>query len=218
MNIILLGGPGSGKGTQAIALVKHFSLVHISTGQLFRQHMQQGTELGSLARSYIDKGELVPDAISVKMLRARLEQPDTRQGFILDGFPRTLPQAEALETITQDLDCPIHGVLSLEVPDDDIVTRLSGRQTCKECGAVFHPTYSPFEACPYQKCNGEFLYQREDDNPETIRERLQVFHHETAPLIAYYRNSGTLVSIDGTGDIETVTNRMLDAARGLLLG
>ena len=218
MNIILLGGPGSGKGTPAVALVKHFSLVHISTGQLFRKHMQEGTELGSLARSYMDKGELVPDAVSVSMLRARLEQPGARQGFILDGFPRTLPQAEALEVITEELDCPIHGVLSLEVPDEDIVTRLSGRLTCKECGAVFHPTYSPFETCPYQKCNGEFLYQRKDDNPETVRERLQVFHHETAPLIDYYKKSGLLVPVDGTGDIETVTNRMLDAARGLLFG
>jgi adenylate kinase len=215
MNIILLGGPGSGKGTQAAALVKHFSLIHISTGQLFRKQMEQETELGTLARSYIDKGELVPDEISVKMLRARLEQPDTAQGFILDGFPRTLLQAEALETITQELDCPIHGVLYLEVPDDDIVTRLAGRQTCKECGAVFHPIYTPFEVCPYQKCAGEFLYQREDDSPETIRERLQIFHRETAPVIAYYKNSGLLFTVDGTGDIETVTTRMLEAARGL---
>lgn len=215
MNIILLGGPGSGKGTQASVLAKHFSLIHISTGQLFRKHMQLGTELGKLARTYIDEGELVPDVISIQMLRARLEQPDIRRGFILDGFPRTLVQAAALETITQQFACPIDGVLSLEVPDEAIVKRLAGRQTCRECGLVFHPIYSPFKGCPYQTCEGEFLYQRKDDSPETVRERLEIFHHTTAPLIAYYRRSGLLVTVDGTGEIEAVTTRVLEAVHHL---
>ncbi|MCB9135645.1 MAG: adenylate kinase [Anaerolineales bacterium] len=216
MNLILLGGPGSGKGTQALALVQKFSLLHISTGQLFRKHMQEGTELGVLAQSYIDHGNLVPDKISIQMLRARLEQPDARAGFILDGFPRTLPQAEALALITQELNCPIDGVLSLEVADEDIVTRITGRQTCRECGAVFHVTFSPFATCPFQKCTGEYLYQREDDRAETVRERLQVFHHQTAPLIDYYQNLGILIPVDGSGEISAVTDRMLHATQSLL--
>lgn len=215
MNLILLGGPGAGKGTQALALTQKFPLLHISTGQLFRKHMEEGTELGMLAHRYIDHGNLVPDEISIQMLRARLEEPDARAGYILDGFPRTLPQAEALAKMTQELNCPINGVIYLDVPDENIVTRIAGRQTCRECGAVFHLTFSPFETCPFQKCSGEYLYQRDDDRPETVRERLQVFHRQTAPLIEYYRNLELLISVDGSGDIATVSDKMLEAIQSL---
>jgi adenylate kinase len=215
LDIVLLGGPGSGKGTQAQQLCEKLNLVHVASGDLFRENLNKETELGKLAQTYMDRGELVPDDVTVAMVRDRLERPDTEQGIVLDGFPRTLPQAEALDEMLASMDRQIEGVLYIKVSDEEIVKRLSGRLICRECQATFHVVYNPFETCPYNKCEGEYLYQRDDDKPETVRARLKTYHNQTAPLIDYYRDAGLLVEVDGEGDVSEVTERTLAAARSL---
>lgn len=212
VNVVLVGGPGSGKGTQASELKEALNVPHISTGDLFRENIKHETELGKLAKSYMDKGELVPDDVTEAMVENRLAQDDAARGFILDGFPRTLPQAEALTEILAGLGRQLNAVFYLKVSDAEITERLSGRMICRECQTPFHKIFNPFEACPYNKCEGEHLYQRDDDKPETIRARLDTFHRQTAPLINYYMENDRLVEVNGEGDVADVTQRMLAAA------
>ncbi len=217
MNVILLGGPGSGKGTQAKRLKTELGMTHLSTGDLFREHLDKNTPLGQKAREYMDRGDLVPDDITISMVRERLKQPDIQNGVIFDGFPRTIPQAQALDELLEAIGGKIDAVLHIQVSDDEIVRRLSGRLICRKCNATFHKEFNPFTECPYgdEKCKGEHLYQREDDKPETVRARLAVYHRQTQPLIQYYQNAGLLVTIPGEGSIERVSEAILAAAGAL---
>jgi adenylate kinase len=215
MDIILFGGPGSGKGTQAERLQARLGIAHISSGELFRENIRNATELGMLAKTYIDQGKLVPDEVTVGMIRARLQNADTASGVLFDGFPRTLPQAKALDELLACLDRRIDLVINLTVSDEEIVRRLSGRLICRECEASFHREFNPFQSCPENRCNGEYLYQREDDKPETVRERLRVFHRQTTPLIEYYQKKGVLVTVNGEGYVEQVTEVILNALKRL---
>ncbi|MBD3310506.1 adenylate kinase [Candidatus Woesearchaeota archaeon] len=191
MKIILLGAPGVGKGTIAKELVIKYGIPQVSTGDLFRENIQKGTDLGKKAKAYMEKGELVPDDVTVSMLRERISRQDCRKGFILDGFPRTIPQAEALEELTA-----IDNVINLECPDEIIVMRLSNRRTCSKCGAIYNlVTIPPKEPGKCDKCGGK-LVQREDDKEEAIRNRLEVYRKQTSPLVEYYDRKGLLVSID----------------------
>lgn len=211
MNIILLGAPGSGKGTQAEHLQAALGLTHIATGDLFRYNLKNRTKLGIMAETYMNKGQLVPDDVTIAMVRERLQNPDVKAGIIFDGFPRTLPQAEALTSLFAELNMKVDRVVYLVVPDDEIVERLGGRLICRECQAPFHKVYNPFTTCPEHKCNGEYLYQRDDDKPETVRARLDTFHRQTAPLIDYYRNHNLLREVQGRGDIEDVKQALIAA-------
>ncbi|MCG3210553.1 MAG: adenylate kinase [Anaerolineae bacterium] len=209
LNIVLLGGPGSGKGTQAEKLRTDLNLPHIATGDLFRENLKNQTDLGKLAKSYMDRGELVPDDVTESMVRERLSRPDTTRGFIMDGFPRTVGQAEALTEMMTDMQRRIDVVLHIKVSDEEIVNRLSGRLICRNCQTPYHKMFKPPKVdgvCDL--CGGE-LYQRDDDNPETIRARLKTYHAQTAPLIDYYRKAGLLVEIAGEGDVSEVTERTM---------
>jgi adenylate kinase len=202
--IVLLGAPGSGKGTQAVRLSRELDVSHISSGELFRESMSAGTELGRLARTYIDRGELVPDEVTVGMVEERLNQPDCINGFILDGFPRTLPQADALEAALEKNGRCITCVPYIRVRERMLMERLSHRWTCRDCGAVFaYESLPPRIGCKKDVCDGE-LYQRSDDNSETQRRRLQVYLEQTAPLIGYYWAKKVLVEINGEYQIEYV--------------
>lgn len=216
MNLVLIGAPGAGKGTQADKVAAEFEIQHIATGDLFRKNLKNETELGQLAKIYMNRGELVPDDVTEAMVRERLAQPDTVNGVVFDGFPRTPTQADALHHILTDLKRQLDGVIYIKVSDQEIVDRLSGRLICRECQTPFHKIYNPFTTCPLGKCHGEFLYQRDDDKEETIRARLKTFYQQTAPLIDYYRKSGLLVEIEGEGELEEVTARVLDATLSLV--
>ncbi len=216
MNIVLLGAPGSGKGTQADRLCEQINVPHIATGDLFRENLKNETELGKLAQTYMDKGQLVPDDVTVAMVRERFSRPDARRGFVLDGFPRTLAQAEALTDLLQEMGRQLDLVLYIKVSDEEIVNRLSGRIICKECQTPFHKVFNPFRSCPFNKCEGEYLYQRDDDKPETVRARLETYHSQTEPLINYYQDAGLLAEIDGEGDVAEITARVLAATEGLV--
>jgi len=210
MNIIFLGPPGAGKGTQAKVLVEKYGIPQISTGDMLREHVKKGTELGKKAKEYMDKGQLVPDEIILSMVKERLSQPDAQKGFILDGFPRTVAQAEALDKMLEEMGRKIEYVLALIVPDDELVERLTGRRTCKNCGMMYHIKFKPPKVegkCDV--CGGE-LYQRPDDNEETVRNRLKVYHESTAPLIEYYKKKGVLFEIDGTKSIEEITQEIIN--------
>lgn len=215
MNLVLLGAPGSGKGTQAEHLHRELGLTHVASGDLFRQHLQQKTDLGVRAGEYMARGALVPDAITIAMLRERVTQPDAAKGVLLDGFPRTMEQAIALNEMMSDLGREIDGVLYVEVPDAELVGRLSARLICRECQVPFHRTANPFRACPYNRCTGEHLYQRTDDTPETVRARLVTFHRQTAPVIDYYRLINLLVTVPGHGPVDEVKRTTLDAVTRL---
>ncbi len=194
-NLIMLGAPGSGKGTRAVALCEVLNVVQVATGDLFRNNIKGGSELGKLAKSYIDKGELVPDEVTANMVKDRLQQPDTEKGFILDGFPRTIKQAEILENILKELGEEITAVIFLDVPDEEIVKRISGRVICEKCQAPYHKEYSPSKVegvC--DKCGGK-LYTRDDDKPETVLNRLEVFRKNTFPLVEFYEKKGLIVRI-----------------------
>ena len=173
------------------------------------------TELGKLAKGFMDCGELVPDDVTVAMVRERFSRSDAQTGFVLDGFPRTLAQAEALTQMLNKMGRQLDGVIYIKVSDEEIVKRLSGRIICKECQTPFHKIFNPFKSCPYHKCHGEYLYQRDDDKPETVRARLETYHTQTAPLIEYYQQAGLLIEIDGEGEVSEITERMLAAARQL---
>ncbi|MEI7988804.1 MAG: adenylate kinase [Chloroflexota bacterium] len=213
MNIILLGAPGSGKGTQAETLKSTLGLTHIATGDLFRYNLKNETPLGLKAKAYMDKGQLVPDDVTIAMVRERLQEPDAKQGILFDGFPRTPAQAEALTTLMAELGMKIDRVIYLRVPDEEIIERLSGRLICKECQVPFHKTFNPFKTCPSGKCHGEFLYQRDDDKPEVVRARLDTFHTQTAPLVEYYQKAGVLANVPGSGDIEVIKQAIINAVK-----
>lgn len=202
--IVLLGPPGSGKGTQAARVSESLNLPHVASGDLFRYNLDNKTKLGLEAKVYIDRGELVPDDVTIAMVLDRLSQPDCLAGALLDGFPRTLPQAEALDRALAIRGHKVSKVPLIAVPDKVVVERLSGRLICRECQAPFHKVYNPFQTCPYNKCQGEHLYQRDDDKPETVRGRLAVYWEQTSPLIDYYREKGVLVEINGDQPMEAV--------------
>ena len=211
MRLVLVGPPGAGKGTQAEFIAEHFSIPKISTGDIFRYNVSTGTDLGRLAKKYMDAGDLVPDEVTNAMVRDRLAQPDATEGFLLDGFPRNVAQAGELNSILDELGAPLSVVLDLDVDFDEVVKRLSGRRTCKKCGHVWHLEFDPpstADVC--DKCGGE-LYQRDDDKPETVRHRLEVYHQQTEPLIGFYRDAGKLVAIDAFGAVEDVTERAISA-------
>jgi adenylate kinase len=211
MDVILLGAPGAGKGTQAKVLEERSGLVHVASGDLFRAALRQGTELGMLAKSYMDRGELVPDAVVIQMIVERISQPDCTGGVIFDGFPRTRDQAGALERELQQHQRKIDYVIYLQVPDDVLMRRIAGRQTCKTCGSTYNIYYFPskrLNVC--DECAGK-LYQRSDDSMETARHRLGVYFAQTMPLIEHYRAQGNLVEIDGQREISLVTEAMLHA-------
>lgn len=215
MDLVLLGAPGSGKGTQADHLQREIGLTHIASGDLFRHHLQQKTDLGLRASEYMARGALVPDPITIAMLRERISQPDTAKGVLLDGFPRTMEQTIALSEMMAGLGREIDAVLYVEVPDEALVERLSGRLICRECQAPFHRTSNPFRTCPKGSCHGEHLYQRADDAPETVRARLVTYHRQTEPVIDYYRLIHLLVTVPGDGLLDDVKRATLDAVRRL---
>jgi adenylate kinase len=202
--IVLLGPPGSGKGTQAARVSASLNLPHVASGDLFRFNLDNKTKLRLEANVYINRGELVPDDVTIAMVLDRLSQPDCRAGALLDGFPRTLPQAEALDRALAVRGHKVSKVPLITLADKVVVERLSGRLICRECQAPFHKVYNPFQTCPYNKCQGEHLYQREDDKPETVRDRLAVYWEQTSPLIDYYGEKGVLVEINGDQSMEAV--------------
>ncbi|MBC8262631.1 MAG: adenylate kinase [Anaerolineales bacterium] len=214
MYLVLLGPPGAGKGTQAERLEKELGLPHVASGDLFRENLRHETELGLLAKTYMDKGDLVPDDVTIAMVRDRLQRPDCEQGVILDGFPRTQAQAAGLDDMLADMGRALDGVLYIAVPDEELVRRLSGRWICRQCQTPYHTVFSPPSAGVCDACGGE-LYQRDDDKPATVRVRLGVYHQQTAPLIDYYRQAGLLVQVDGSGGIGSVGAALLEAARNL---
>jgi adenylate kinase len=215
MNIVLLGAPGSGKGTQAERLQEELGLTHIATGDLFRENLNAETELGVLAAKYMNRGDLVPDEVTVAMLKERIQRPDAEHGVILDGFPRTINQAIALFELLSQLGRNLDGVLYLEVSEEELVTRLSGRMVCRECQATFHESFNPFQKCPHGKCEGEHLYQRDDDKPATVKARLATYREQTSPLIDHYREAGLLVTVPGVGSVDEIQTALLTAARSL---
>ncbi|MET8232605.1 adenylate kinase [Micromonospora sp. NPDC005298] len=213
MRLVLVGPPGAGKGTQAEFIAAHLSVPKISTGDIFRSNVTQGTPLGVEAKRYMDAGELVPDEVTINMVRDRLAEPDASEGFLLDGFPRTTPQAAALDKLLADLGTALDLVLELVVDDDEVIRRLSGRRTCRGCGKIWHVEFDATSRdgiC--DRCGAE-LFQRDDDKPETIATRLREYSEKTAPLVDYYGAQGKLVGIDATGPVEDVTTRAIDALR-----
>ncbi|MEE1756018.1 adenylate kinase [Streptomyces sp. SP18CS02] len=215
MRIVLVGPPGAGKGTQAAFLAKNLSIPHISTGDLFRANISQGTELGKQAKAFMDAGNLVPDEVTIGMAKDRMEQPDAENGFLLDGFPRNVAQAEALDAMLEREGMKLDAVLDLEVPEDEVVKRIAGRRTCRNDSAhTFHVEYKkPKAEGVCDSCGGE-LYQRDDDSEETVRKRLEVYHTQTEPIIDYYKSQGLVVTIPALGKVEDVTERAMGALRG----
>jgi adenylate kinase len=213
MRLVLVGPPGAGKGTQAEFVAAHLAVPKISTGDIFRANVASGTHLGRQAKRYMDAGQLVPDEVTINMVRERLAEPDAADGFLLDGFPRTVPQANALDKLLADLGTGLDVVLELVVENDEVIRRLSGRRTCRGCGKVWHVEFdAPTSQDRCDRCGGQ-LFQRDDDKPETIAERLRVYARDTAPLIQFYGAQGKLVGIDATGPVEDVTGRAIDALR-----
>jgi adenylate kinase len=213
VRIVLVGPPGAGKGTQAEFIAAQLSVPKISTGDILRSNVAQGTQLGTEAKRYMDAGQLVPDEVVINMVRDRLAEPDATDGFLLDGFPRTTPQAAALDKLLADLGTQLDLVLELVVDDDEVIRRLSGRRQCRGCDKIWHVEFDATSregVC--DRCGGE-LYQRDDDKPEVIAERLKVYARDTAPLVDYYGAQNKLVGIDATGPVEDVTARATDALR-----
>jgi adenylate kinase len=211
--IVLLGPPGVGKGTQAKLLAEHLKLAHISSGDLFRENLKSQTELGRLAQTYMSKGELVPDDVTIAMIRERLTRPDCQAGAILDGFPRTTAQADALEKMLKEFGGKVDKVPYVTAPEKVLVERLSGRWTCRAQGHVYHDKNNPPKQAMVCDIDGSELYQRDDDKSETVVRRIQVYLEQTAPLIAYYRQRGKLIEIDGTQNIQKVTKAFLSALK-----
>lgn len=209
--IVLLGPPGAGKGTQAQVLAEKTGLAHISSGDIFRENLKNQTDLGKLAQGYMNRGELVPDDVTIAMIRERLSRPDCAKGAILDGFPRTPAQAEALSVMLEELDGKVVSVPYISVPAEVLIERLSGRWTCRTCGKVYHSVYNPPQKAGICDDDGGELYQREDDQPATVEKRIKVYLEQTSPLIEHYRQAGLLVEIDGTLPIEEVTRQLLQA-------
>ncbi|MGB9732135.1 MULTISPECIES: adenylate kinase [Calditerrivibrio] len=209
VNLVFLGPPGAGKGTQSSYIINDYKVVQISTGDILRSAVKQGTELGKMAKKYMDEGKLVPDDVIIGIVRERLKQDDCKNGFILDGFPRTIAQAVALDAMLKDdLNISLTHIISLEVDDNLIMERLTGRRTCKSCGKVYHIKYNPPKkdgVC--DDCGGE-LYQRDDDKEETIAKRLKVYHEQTSALKDYYKNSGKLYVVNGFGEVDDIYRKI----------
>ena len=204
MKIIMLGAPGAGKGTQAKRIAEKYGIPHISTGDIFRANIKEGTELGMKAKEFMDQGLLVPDEVTIGMLLDRIKKEDCVNGYVLDGFPRTIPQAESLTKALEEMGQKIDYAVDVDVPDENIVSRMSGRRACITCGATYHVQFAPPKAegiC--DKCGAE-LVLRDDDKPETVQKRLSVYHDQTQPLIEYYEKAGVLKQVDGTQDMEAV--------------
>lgn len=204
MRLIMLGAPGAGKGTQAKKIAEKYHIPHISTGDIFRANIKAGTELGLKAKSYMDQGQLVPDEVTIGMLLDRISQDDSKGGYVLDGFPRTIPQAESLTAALKERGEKIDYAVDVDVPDENIVNRMSGRRACLGCGATYHIVFNvPKQEGICDTC-GESLVLRDDDKPETVQKRLTVYHDQTQPLIDYYKKEGVLAEVDGTQDMEKV--------------
>ncbi|NLM59384.1 MAG: adenylate kinase [Clostridium sp.] len=214
MRLVLLGAPGAGKGTQAVILSEKYNIPHISTGDIFRSNIKNNTELGKKAKEYIDKGLLVPDELTIDIVKDRINKPDCSDGFILDGFPRTIFQAQELDKILEGMGIELDCVLNIDVSDEKIIKRLSGRRVC-QCGKTYHILNNPPKKegiC--DSCNGE-LFQREDDREEAVIQRLETYHKQTEPLIEYYEKSGKLVTVEGRESIDDTTKEVLDALNGV---
>jgi len=213
LNLLIMGPPGAGKGTQAEVLVKELNIVHISTGDMFREAIKQGTEMGKKAKEFMDQGALVPDEVVIGMVKERLSQSDTKGGFLLDGFPRTVEQAGALDKTLSSLNIKLDGVVNIVVPLDKLMARLTGRRVCKGCGASYHVIFNPPKSegkC--NTCSGE-LYQRTDDNEESVGTRLKAYQDKTQPLIDYYKGKGLLIDINGDQEIKKVLDEIVKALK-----
>jgi adenylate kinase len=206
----MLGAPGAGKGTQAKRIAEKYGIPHISTGDIFRANIKNDTELGKKAKTYMDQGLLVPDELVVDLVVDRFKEPDCEKGYVLDGFPRTIPQAEALDTALKAIGEQVDFAVNVEVPDENIVVRMSGRRACLSCGATYHLKYIPTKVEGVCDTCGADLVLRDDDKPETVLKRLKVYHDQTQPLIEYYTKQGILVEVDGTKDMAVVFNAIVD--------
>ncbi|HCN61699.1 MULTISPECIES: adenylate kinase [Mammaliicoccus] len=215
MNIILMGLPGAGKGTQASEIVKKYPIPHISTGDMFRKAIKDETDLGKEAKSYMDGGELVPDEVTIGIVRERLAEEDAKKGFLLDGFPRTVEQADALNEILSELDRKVDAVINIEVAEEELMNRLTGRRICEVCGTTYHLVFNPPKVEGVCDLDGGKLYQREDDNPETVANRLSVNVKQTKPLLDFYENQGVLKNIDGSRQIDNVTEDVIQILESL---
>lgn len=209
MKIVMLGAPGAGKGTQAKMIAAKYQIPHISTGDIFRSNIKNGTELGKKAKEYMDQGLLVPDELTVDLVIDRLGQDDCRNGYILDGFPRTIPQAEALDAALAKQGAKMDYAVNVDVPDENIVSRMSGRRACTGCGATYHIVHNPSSKGDVCEVCGETLVLRDDDKPETVQKRLAVYHEQTQPLIDYYTGQGILRTVDGTQTMDGVFQAIL---------
>ena len=216
MRLVLVGPPGAGKGTQAQFIARHLGVPTISTGDIFRANVSTGTPLGLEAKAYMDRGDLVPDDVTIEMVRLRLKEPDAAAGFLLDGFPRTVPQAQVLDDmLLETADAKLDVVLELVVDSDEVVRRLSGRRTCRTCNRIWHVDFDPPAVEGVCDVDRGELYQRDDDQAETIKNRLEVYELSTAPLVNYYAGRGVLIGLDATGPVDDVTQRAIDALRPL---
>lgn len=215
MNIIIMGLPGAGKGTQAAKIIQEFQIPHISTGDMFRLAMKQETELGLQAKAFMDNGDLVPDEVTIGIVRERLSQSDAKDGFLLDGFPRTIEQAEALNDILNELGTKIDRTIFIDVPEEELMNRLTGRRICTSCGAAYHLVFNPPKIDGVCDLDGAKLYQRDDDNPETVANRLQVNVKQTQPLIDFYKDLGVFVNVDGSRDIDVVFSDVADILKNI---
>jgi adenylate kinase len=213
MKIVMLGAPGAGKGTQALNIAKEYNIPHISTGDIFRANIKNQTELGMKAKEYMDKGALVPDDITIGMLLSRIAEPDCENGFVLDGFPRTIPQAESLKKALSEQGAKIDYAVDIEVPDDNIINRMSGRRACTKCGGTYHIVFNPPKKEGICDNCGSELVQRADDKPETVLERLKTYHELTQPLIDFYKGENVLVEVDGTKKPSEVLQDILGALK-----
>ncbi|KAE9635535.1 adenylate kinase [Defluviitalea raffinosedens] len=211
MRLIMLGAPGAGKGTQAQLLSKAYNIPQISTGDILRMNIKNETDLGKKAKEYMDKGLLVPDELVVEIVKDRLTQDDCKNGFILDGFPRTIPQAKALDEALDHMGIKLDRAVNVHVPDEKIIIRMSGRRVCPQCGASYHIEFKkPAKENICDECSLD-LIQRDDDKEETVRKRLEIYHEQTQPLIEYYQNKGILTTVDGVGEVEEISNRIKEA-------
>ncbi|HGH0792343.1 adenylate kinase [Staphylococcus pseudintermedius] len=215
MNIILMGLPGAGKGTQASEIIKKYPIPHISTGDMFRKAIKDETELGKEAKSYMDRGELVPDEVTVGIVKERISEDDAKKGFLLDGFPRTIEQAEALNLILEELGRTIDAVVNIEVPEEELMNRLTGRRICETCGTTYHLVFNPPKVEGICDIDGGKLYQREDDNPETVANRLEVNVKQSKPILEFYNQKGLLKNIDGSKHIDEVTSDVIEILESL---
>ncbi|WP_281198418.1 adenylate kinase [Staphylococcus schleiferi] len=215
MNIILMGLPGAGKGTQATEITKKYPILHISTGDMFRKAIKDETELGKEAKSFMDRGELVPDEVTVGIVKERISEDDAKKGFLLDGFPRTIEQAEALNSILEELGRTIDAVVNIEVPEEELMNRLTGRRICEICGTTYHLVFNPPKVEGVCDLDGGKLYQREDDNPETVANRLKVNVKQSKPILDFYSKQGVLKNIDGSRNIDEVTADVINILESL---